>query len=180
MQITLIMAATENGVIGQNNKLPWHLPADLQHFVRHTKGKTLLLGRNTYASLGPTPHRPNPLPHRRLLVVTNHPDAFPSKAEDVTPVGSVQEGIALAKARGVEELMVAGGHSVYRAVWPWADRIRLTRIHTELEGDTFIPDPDSRQWQVIEASFRPADEKNPYDLTFFLLARRKASENLAG
>ncbi len=173
MEITLIMAASENGVIGRDNQLPWHLPADLRHFVRHTKGKTLLMGRRTYDSLDPTPNRPNPLTDRRILVVTARPGEFPFEANDVIPVGSVQEGFAMAEALDVEELMVAGGHSVYMEAWPWADRIRLTRIHAELEGDTFIGEPDSSRWQVVESEFHPADDKNPYDFTFLVLERRR-------
>lgn len=180
MEITLIMAASENGVIGRDNKLPWHLPADLRHFVRHTKGKTLLMGRRTYDSLEPTPSRPNPLPERRILVVTARPGEFPFEADDVIPVGSVQEGLAMAEALGVVELMVAGGHSVYMEAWPWADRIRLTRVHADLEGDTFIGEPDGRRWEVVESQPHSADERNPYDYSFILLERRREPESESG
>lgn len=173
MEITMIMAAADNGVIGANNGLPWHLPADLRYFAHHTKGKTLLVGRRTYDSLNPTPDRPNPLSERRLLVVTGRPADFPYEADDAMPVGSVQEGLAMAEALDVDELMVAGGHSVFMEAWPWADRIRLTRVHAKIEGDTYIPEPDPQGWEVVSEESHPADTKNPYPYTFQVLERRQ-------
>lgn len=173
MEITMIMAAGDNGVIGADNRLPWHLPADLRYFAEQTRGKTLLVGRRTYESLEPTPDRPNPLPGRRLLVVTGRPGEFPFEADDVIPVGSVQEGLAMAEALDAAELMVIGGHSVFMEAWPWADRIRLTRVHGEFEGDTFIAEPAPGQWQVVSETERAADEANPYACTFQVLERRR-------
>ena len=176
MRITMIMAAADNGVIGADNGLPWHLPADLRHFARQTSGKTLLMGRRTHQSLNPTPDRPNPLPNRRLLVVTGRPCEFPYESGDVIPVGSVQEGLAMAEALDVEELMVAGGHSVFMETWPWADRILLTRVHADVAGDTYVPEPDPQQWEEQETEFHPADADNPYPFTVKVLDRvRQAS-----
>ena len=171
----MIMAAADNGAIGLNNRLPWHLPADLRYFARQTRGKTLLLGRRTYESLEPTPERPNPLPGRRLLVVTGRPGEFPFEADDVIAVGSVQEGLAMAEALDAEDLMVAGGHSVFMEAWPWANRIRLTRVHADFEGDTFIPQPDPSAWAVVSEETHPADEANPYSFSFQVLERRRAA-----
>lgn len=177
MEITLIMAADENGVIGSRNRLPWHLPADLRYFVRHTRDKTLLMGRRTYESLRPGPERPNPLGKgRRLVVITGRPGEFPYEAEDVIPAGSVQEGLALAEAMDTDELMVCGGHSVFMEAWPWASRIRLTRVHGEFEGDTYIPDPDPDQWEAVETTYQPADADNPYACTFLVLERKRKEE----
>jgi dihydrofolate reductase len=172
MDLTMIMAAGENGVIGYENRLPWHLPADLRHFARQTRGKTLLIGRRTYESIGPTPDTPNPLPDRRLLVVTGRPGEFPYEAADVIAVGSVQEGLAMAEALDVDELMVAGGHSVFMEAWPWSRRIILTRVHGEFEGDTFIPAPDPTRWRVVSEEGHAADDDNPYPYTFQVLERR--------
>jgi len=171
MEITLIMAAADNGAIGVSNRLPWHLPADLRYFARQTRGKTLLIGRRTYESLNPGPEHPNPLAERRLLVVTGRPAEFPFEAVDVIPVGSVQEGLAMAEALDVEELMVAGGHSVFMEAWPWASRILLTRVHGEFEADTFIPEPDPGAWQVVSEEAHAADSANPCPYTFKVLER---------
>jgi len=176
MEITMIMAAADNGTIGVNNRLPWYLPADLRYFARHTKGKTLLLGRRTYESLDPTPERPNPLPERRLLVVTGRPTDFPYEADEVIPVGSVQEGLAMAEALDVEELMVAGGHSVFMEAWPWADRIRITRVHADIDGDTFMPEPAPLSWKLVSEESHPADDANPYAYTFRVLERRRSGD----
>ena len=173
MDITLIMAAADNGAIGVDNRLPWHLPADLRYFARQTRGKTLLVGRRTYESLAPSPERPNPLPERRLLVVTGRPGEFPFEANDVIPVGSVQEGLAMAEALDVDELMVIGGHSVFMEAWPWAHRILLTRVHGEFEADTFVPEPDPKTWQVMSEETHTADAANPYPHTFQVLERAR-------
>ncbi|HKL77982.1 MAG TPA: dihydrofolate reductase [Gammaproteobacteria bacterium] len=171
MRITMIMAAADNGVIGANNQLPWHLPADLRYFARQTRGKTLLMGRRTYQSLDPRPDRPNPLRERRLLVVTGRPGEFPYESEEVIPVGSVQEGLAMAEALDVDDLMVAGGHSVFMEAWPWADRILLTRVHADVPGDTFVPEPDPAQWSVVDTAYNPPDSKNPLPFTFLIMDR---------
>lgn len=173
MDITMIMAAGDNGVIGVNNRLPWYLPADLRYFARQTRGHTLLLGRRTYESLDPSPERPNPLAERRLLVVTARPGEFPFEADDVMPVGSVQEGLAMAEALDVDELMVAGGHSVFMEAWPWAHRILLTRVHADFEGDTFIAEPDPDTWEVVSEEPHSPDAANPYPYTFQVLERRR-------
>ena len=174
MELTMIMAADDNGVIGFRNRLPWHLPADLRHFARQTRGHTLLMGRRTYESLEPTAARPNPLPERRLLVVTGRPGEFPFEADDVIAVGSVQEGLAMAEALEVDELIVTGGHSVFMEAWPWSHRIILTRVHGEFEGDTFIPEPAPAAWELVSEEYRAADADNPYPVTFQVLERRRA------
>ena len=171
MEITLMLAAAENGVIGADNRLPWHLPADLRYFFRQTKGKTLLMGRKTYESLGPRPERPNPLPGRRLIVVSSNPNALPD-TEEVIAVPSVPQGVAWARAQEVPELMVVGGAAVFNEVLPWADRLLLTRVHTHPEGDTFFADPDPEQWEAVHASAHAADLDNPHPYTFWILERR--------
>lgn len=172
MEITLMVAAAENGVIGADNRLPWHLPADLRYFARQTKGKTLLMGRRTYESLGPTPERPNPLAGRRLIVVSSDPDTLP-EGDDIIPVSSVRNGVAWAEALEVPELMVVGGAGVFAETLPWADRLRLTRVHTEPVGDTYFPHPDPAEWHPVDSSTHPADFDNPHPYTFWVLERRR-------
>ncbi|MFP4560084.1 MAG: dihydrofolate reductase [Thiohalorhabdus sp.] len=171
MDITLLVAAADNGAIGRDNRLPWHLPADMRYFARVTKGRALLMGRKTFDSLGPSAERPNPLPGRRLLVVTGEPGRLPEHPE-VIPVGSPEEGIARAGEMGETELFVVGGEQIFRALWDRADRLRLTRVHAEPEGDTFLPDPDPAEWRTVEALEHPADADNPHACTFLTLERR--------
>ena len=170
MRITFLVAAADNGVIGRDNRLPWHLPADMRYFARTTKGATLLMGRKTYESLSPTPERPNPLPGRRLIVVSGSPAQLP-QSDEVVAVESVRAGIGWAEEHGCEELFVVGGAQVFEQAWPHADRLRLTRIHAEPEGDTHFPDPDPAEWQVVEADRHPADADNAHACTFYVLDR---------
>ncbi|MFA9459571.1 dihydrofolate reductase [Thiohalorhabdus sp. Cl-TMA] len=170
MDITLLVAAAENGVIGKDNRMPWHLPADLRYFARQTKGRHLLMGRKTYDSLGPTAEGPNPLPGRRLIVVTREPERLPAHPE-VIPVGSVEAGIARAEEAGEAELFVVGGAQIFREAWPRANRLRLTRVHCAPEGDTVLTDPDFTEWSLVESHQSPADEKNPYACTFWVFER---------
>lgn len=172
MDITLMVAAADNGVIGKDNRMPWHLPADLRYFARQTKGRTLLMGRKTYESLNPTSERPNPLPGRRLIVVTRTPGNLDGNAE-VIPVSSLEEGISRAQEMGETELFVVGGAQIFDQAWPHADRLRLTRIHAEPDGDTHFPEPDPSHWQVVEADRHPADTDNPHACTFYVLDRRE-------
>jgi dihydrofolate reductase len=170
MRITFLLAAADNGVIGRDNRLPWRLPADLRHFARTTKGGTLLMGRRTYDSLGPSAERPNPLPGRRLIVVTREPHALPA-GDDLIAVASVRDGVARAEEANCDELFVVGGAQIFDQAWPYADRLRLTRVHAEPEGDTHFPDPDPAEWRVVEADRHPADADNPHACTFWVMDR---------
>ena len=170
MRVTFLVAAADNGIIGRDNRLPWHLPADMRYFARTTKGGTLLMGRKTYDSLGPSAERPNPLPGRRLIVVSRHPETLPA-GDEVVAVASVRDGLARAEGAGCAEVLVVGGAQIFEQAWPDADRLRLTRVHTEPEGDTHFPDPDPAEWAVVEAERQPADADNPHPATFYVLDR---------
>lgn len=172
MRVTFLVAAADNGVIGHDDRLPWHLPADMRYFARTTKGATLLMGRKTYDSLNPTADRPNPLPGRRLIVVSRSPDQVPT-TDEVVPVTSVRDGIGWAEDHGCDELFVVGGAQIFEQAWPHADRLRLTRVHAEPAGDTHFPAPDPDLWQVVEADRHPADADNPHACTFYVLDRRE-------
>jgi dihydrofolate reductase len=136
MRIALIVAMAENGVIGVDNRMPWHLSADLQRFRRITLGKPILMGRRTQQSIG------RPLPGRRNIVLTADSGFVAAGCEVVHSLEA-----ALAAAKGADELMVIGGASLYRDFLPHADRIYLTLIHEEFEGDTFFPEVDWTEWR---------------------------------
>jgi len=160
--IALVVAAAENGVIGRSNQLPWHLPADLQHFKAVTMGKPMLMGRRTFESIGKA------LPGRRSLVLTR--DASFS-APGVERVASVDE--AIERAAAAPEVAVIGGGEVFRLTLPLADRVYFTRVHASVAGDARFPELDPREWHCVERIARPADDKNLYAMTFFLLERKR-------
>lgn len=163
MKISMIAAMAHDRVIGKDNQMPWHLPADLAHFKRVTLGKPVLMGRKTFESIG------RPLPGRRNLVISRNPDY---QAEGIEVVGSVEAALALLASSSVEELMVIGGGHLYAEMLPSADCLYLTQIDLAVEGDTRFPAFDDGQWQRIDCESHPADEKNPHPYSFETWQRR--------
>ncbi|MCF3096183.1 type 3 dihydrofolate reductase [Aeromonas australiensis] len=163
MKISMIAAMAHDRVIGKDNQMPWHLPADLAHFKRVTLGKPVLMGRKTFESIG------RPLPGRRNLVISRNPDY---QAEGIEVVGSVEAALALLAGSSVEELMVIGGGHLYAEMLPSADCLYLTRIDLAVEGDTRFPAFDDGQWQRADCESHPADEKNPHPYSFETWQRR--------
>ncbi|WP_429109391.1 type 3 dihydrofolate reductase [Aeromonas veronii] len=163
MKISMIAAMAHDRVIGKDNQMPWHLPADLAHFKRVTLGKPVLMGRKTFESIG------RPLPGRRNLVISRNPDY---QAEGIEVVGSVEAALALLAGSSVEVLMVIGGGHLYAEMLPSADCLYLTRIDLAVEGDTRFPAFDDGQWQRVDCESHPADEKNPHPYSFETWQRR--------
>lgn len=158
MQLSVIVAVAENGVLGVDNSLPWRLPEDLKYFKKVTMGKPIVMGRKTYESIG------RALPGRANIVVSRNPD-FSAPGIDV--VASVDEALSLAgdlaRGDGQNELMVIGGAAIYALAIPIADRLYLTEVHAEFNGDAYMPFVDWEQWKEIsrerhssEASDSPA------------------------
>ncbi|MEJ2609812.1 MAG: type 3 dihydrofolate reductase [Candidatus Thiodiazotropha sp.] len=158
--ISLIAAVARNGVIGRDNRLPWHLPADLQHFKSLTLGKPIVMGRHTWESL------PGLLPGRRHVVVSRD---LKYLAQGGEVVHSLDE--ALQVAGGVPEIMIVGGGSFYQAMLPRADRLYLTLVDADVAGDAYFPEIDWAQWHEVDREPHSADEKNAYDYTFVTLIR---------
>jgi dihydrofolate reductase len=159
-RISLIWAMARNRVIGRDNKLPWHLPADLQHFKQLTLDKPIVMGRKTWESL------PGLLPKRRHIVVTRQSDYDAEGAETAPDLES-----AIALAGEVEEVMIVGGATLYEQALPLADRLYMTLVEAHIEGDALFPEFDMDAWEVIDETTAPADEKNRYGLTFQTLER---------
>ena len=126
--ISLIVAHDENRVIGYENDMPWHLPGDLQYFKKTTMGKPVIMGRNTFESIG------KPLPGRRNIIITRNASYV---AEGAEIVSSLEEAIALVK--DVEEIMIIGGQQIFDLALPLADRLYITHIHHAFKGDTYFP-----------------------------------------
>ena len=157
MKISMIAAMAHDRVIGKDNQMPWHMPADLAHFKRVTLGKPVLMGRKTFESIG------RPLPGRRNLVISRNPDY---QADGIEVVGSVEAALALLADNEVAEVMVIGGGHLYAELLPKADCLYLTRIELMVEGDTRFPAFADEQWQCVEREVHQADEKNPHPYRF--------------
>jgi dihydrofolate reductase len=159
-RIALIAALAENRVIGRANRLPWRLPADLRRFKSLTMGKPVIMGRKTYESIG------KPLPGRSNIVVTRDPDY---RAQGCQVVHSLEQ--ALEAGAGHAEVMVIGGAELYRQALGRAQRMYLTLIRAEVDGDTLFPDIEPQQWRELERESHCADENNQYDYDFVILQR---------
>jgi dihydrofolate reductase len=160
MIISLIAALAADRVIGMENAMPWHLPADLAWFKRNTLNKPVIMGRKTFESIG------RPLPSRHNIVLSSQP----GNEAEVTWVTSLDE--ALAAAGQVEEVMVMGGGRVYSQFLARANRLYLTHIDAEVEGDTHFPDYEPDEWETSFSEFHDADELNSHGYCFEILERR--------
>jgi dihydrofolate reductase len=163
MRLSMIAALSSNNVIGRNNALPWHIGTDLKRFKALTMGHHLIMGRRTFDSVG------KPLPGRITIVIT-HDTNF--TAEGVTVVHSLEDAIRLAIDAGDQEPFIAGGAVVFEQAIHRADRMYLTRVHADIEGDTFFPDfDDVSEWHLSDAEHFEADEKNDYPFSFLTYER---------
>ncbi|CAB5697574.1 Dihydrofolate reductase type 3 [Aeromonas hydrophila] len=159
----MIAALAKDQVIGKNNLMPWHMPADLAHFKQITLGKPVLMGRKTFESIG------RPLPGRRNLVISRNPDY---QVDGVDMVSSVEEALSRLEREGVEELMVIGGGYLYEQLLPKADCLYLTRIDLDVEGDTCFPAFSKADWEKLKSEPHQPDEKNPHSYCFETWQRR--------
>ena len=165
IKLSMIAAMTKNHVIGKDNDMPWHLPDDLQFFKKNTLGKPVIMGRKTFESLGcrPLPNRPN-------LVISRQTDLDYS-----VPVFSCVEDalkFLVGKAEVPEEVVIMGGGQLYRQMINEVNKLYITEIDAELEGDTFFPDFDRQDWEVIAKEHHPADEKHQYAFDFITLRKK--------
>ena len=162
MTVSLIVAVSSNGIIGRDGGLPWHLPADLKHFKSTTMGHHLIIGRRTWEEVG------KPLPGRTMVVVTRSRHFAPEGPEVVR---SVEQALELARAD--DEPFIGGGSQIYRIALArdLVDRIYLTRVHAEIEGDKVFPDFDLEEWELVSEAHHEADEKNEFDHSFLVYER---------
>lgn len=160
MRLNIVVAKSENDVIGRDGDLPWRLPADLRHFKATTLGHPLVMGRKTHESIG------RPLPGRHNIVVTRQPDYL---AVGCTVAGSLEQ--AISAAQPATEIMIIGGATLYAAALPRAARIYLTEVHAQISGDTRFPSIDRDAWREVTREHYPADDANDYDYSFVVLDR---------
>lgn len=165
--ITIVVAVSENGVIGRDNDMPWRLSTDLKRFKALTLGKPVIMGRRTWESIG------RPLPGRPNLVVTRDADFKAEGAEIVASLdAAVARGRALASKLGVDEVCVIGGGNIYAQALPAVDRVYLTRVLAHIEGDTYFPDLDEQNWLCVSREDAPAGEKDSHPTRFEVYDRR--------
>lgn len=159
MKRSILVAVAENGVIGKDNDLIWHLPRDLKFFQRTTTGHHMLMGRKTLQALG------KPLKNRHHIVISR---GFDYVHDQVSIFSSVEEGISFSQKSGEKELFISGGGSIYAYCLDnnLVDKLYITRVHAEFDGDTVFPDIDQKKWKLLTSVFYDADEKNQYGMTF--------------
>ncbi len=156
--ISLILAMADNGTIGDNNRLPWHLPNDLKFFKENTVGKPVIMGRKTYESIG------RPLPNRPNIVITRQSSM---KIEGCTVFNDLQSAITYCQETlKAPEVMIMGGAQIYREAIPLMNKLYLTHVHADVLGDTQMPPFDFAHATLIFEEFHAKDAKNPYDYTF--------------
>jgi dihydrofolate reductase len=155
--LSLIVAASTNNAIGKNNQLLWHLPQDLKFFKNSTWGMVVVMGRKTFEAVN------KPLPGRINIVITTKNDW---KAEGVWVAKDLEDALAQAKTTNCKEIFIIGGGEIYKQTMPMADKIYMTRVHAQIEGDTFFPEIDETLWSLEKNINFIADEKHAYNFSF--------------
>ena len=161
MILSIIVAAAQNNVIGKNNALIWHLPADMKFFKEKTKNHAVITGRKNYESI---PKKIRPLPNRTNIVITRQKNY---QAPGAIVVNSVNEAINYTKINFTnQEVFIIGGSEIYKQTLNLCQKVYLTRIHQSFDGDTFFPELPLNDWKLSQEHLHPADDKNPYPFTF--------------
>jgi len=158
----MIAAAAENNALGKDNEMVWHLPDDFKRFKQLTTGHHIIMGRKTFESF------PKPLPNRTHIVITRQKDYSP---ENCIVVEGMKE--AIEKAPENEDVFIIGGGEIYNLGLPLADKIELTRVHSEFEADAFFPEINPDEWELASEEFHPKDEKHNFDFTFQTFIRKR-------
>ncbi len=161
--LKILVAFDENRVIGKNNALIWHLPADLKRFKALTTGHVIIMGRKTFESIG------RPLPNRTTVVISRQQDL---KIEGVILAHSVEEAILKAKSISRGDIFIVGGAEIYQLSLPLADQILVTQLHDIFEGDAFFPEISSDMWEIAEQERGITDEQNAYQFSYLTYTRK--------
>lgn len=169
MILSLVVAASENNVIGKGNDIPWRLPDDWKNFRELTMGKPVIMGRKTYDSIVALGRAP--LKGRTNIVLSRNPDTAYDGAH---VVGSLEDAIAIAQREGATEACIIGGEALYASALPQADVLHLTRVHTTIEdGDAFFPEIDPSEWEEVASVEHPQDDKHAFAYTVKTLGKKR-------
>lgn len=163
MIVSIVVAASTNNVIGKDNQLLWKLPNDMKFFKNTTWGMPVIMGRKTFESLG------KPLTGRTNIIITRQTGYAP---EGTHIARDLEEAIALAADADAREAFIIGGGEIYKLSLPYTQRIYLTRVHTTVEGDTYFPAIDEREWELLSQLDFKADDKHLYDYSFQVWQRK--------
>jgi dihydrofolate reductase len=166
MKLSLIVAIAENGIIGREGELPWHIAADLRRFKRLTMGHAIVMGRKTWESIG------RPLPGRTSIIVTRRAEYDPGD-RNVLVATSLDEALKFARQADCQQdqIFIIGGAAIYADTLPRADRLYVTRVHSEVDGDVSFPAVEWNDWELREQSRHTADSLNDHDYTFEMYER---------
>ncbi len=167
--ISLIVAASTNNAIGKANAMLWHLPEDFKFFKNTTWGMPIIMGRKTFEAIGKA------LPGRTNIIITSNKDW---RAEAVIATSTIENAIKLAETTNAKEIFITGGGEIYKQSILIADKIYMTRVHTNIDGDTFFPSIDSSIWELVFEKNVVADEKNIFDMSFQTWERKIPNSNL--
>ncbi|RME96689.1 MAG: dihydrofolate reductase [Bacteroidetes bacterium] len=162
MLVSAIVAAAENQVIGDGDDIPWRISTDLKYFKRTTLNHHVIMGRKTFATMG------RPLPKRTNIVLTRDPHFV---ATGILVAHSIEEALTIAYDDGEEEAFIIGGGEIYRQSMDFLDKIYLTRVHAQVEGETTFPELDTDVWQLVSQEAHPAGERDEYAFTFEVYER---------
>tara|TARA_B100000900_G_scaffold175810_2_gene149152 strand:- start:1100 stop:1606 length:507 start_codon:yes stop_codon:yes gene_type:complete len=160
--ISLIVAVSQNGVIGKDNQLAWHLPDDMKYFSNMTKGHSIIMGRKNWESI-PTKYRP--LPERKNIVITRNKNF---KSKEAFVVNSIEQAIDISRTDEDEEVFIIGGGEIYKLGLEYVDKIYITEIYAEIEGNTFFPKWEKDDWIEISRISHPKDEKHKYSFDYII------------
>tara|TARA_B100001057_G_scaffold117986_1_gene116548 strand:- start:4592 stop:5098 length:507 start_codon:yes stop_codon:yes gene_type:complete len=160
--ISLIVAVSQNGVIGKDNQLAWHLPDDMKYFSNMTKGHSIIMGRKNWESI-PTKYRP--LPERKNIVITRSKNF---KSKEAFVVNSIEQAIDISRTDEDEEVFIIGGGEIYKLGLRYVDKIYITEIYAEIEGNTFFPKWKKDDWIEISRISHPKDERHKYSFDYII------------
>lgn len=164
MTISCIVAIADHNVIGKNNTMPWHLPADLAYFKKTTTGHPIIMGRKNFESIG------RPLPKRTNIIIT-HDSSF--ACSNCLVANSIEEALLYAKKTDTEEAFIIGGGTIYTQSMDYWDKLYLTEIDLETDGDVFFPEINREEWLLVSEKCHTKDEQNPYNYCFKVYERKK-------
>lgn len=162
MTVSAIVATANNNIIGKNNDIPWYLPADLKYFKKVTTGHHIIMGRNCYKSIG------KPLPKRTNVIITRNPFFIVSNC---LVAHSIDEALSMAYENNETEAFIIGGGQIYEQTQDLWDKVYLTKVDLEVEGDVFFPELTADKWVLRSEDFHAANEKNPHDHSFCIYER---------